>query len=87
MVAGIERWMMPKGKYKIVTCEGGFHGRTYGAITATAQPKYHEGLGPMLAGFSYVPFGDHCISPGVSWEQFKYYRERLNELIDNKGRV
>jgi acetylornithine/succinyldiaminopimelate/putrescine aminotransferase len=47
-----------KGKYKIVTFAGGFHGRTMGAISATAQPKYHEGLGPMLAGFSYAPYGD-----------------------------
>jgi acetylornithine/succinyldiaminopimelate/putrescine aminotransferase len=38
-------------KYKIVTFRGGFHGRTMGSVTATAQPKYHEGLGPMLAGF------------------------------------
>jgi len=29
-----------------------------GALSATAQPKYHEGLGPMLAGFTYVPHGD-----------------------------
>ncbi|HEX4131011.1 MAG TPA: aspartate aminotransferase family protein [Pirellulales bacterium] len=45
-------------RYKIITFEGGFHGRTMGAITATAQPKYHEGLGPLMAGFSYAPFGD-----------------------------
>ena len=45
-------------KYKIVTFEGGFHGRTLGATTATAQPKYHEGLGPLMAGFNYAPFGD-----------------------------
>ena len=30
---------------------GGFHGRTYGATSATAQPKYHEGIGPLLGGF------------------------------------
>ena len=47
-----------EGRYKIVTFEGGFHGRTYAAVTATAQPKYHEGLGPMLPGFRYAPFGD-----------------------------
>jgi acetylornithine/N-succinyldiaminopimelate aminotransferase len=47
-----------KGKYKIITFEGGFHGRTYGALTATAQPKYHEGLGPMLPGFVYAPYGN-----------------------------
>ena len=46
------------GKYKIITFEGGFHGRTYGATTATAQPKYHDGIGPLLPGFSYAPFGD-----------------------------
>lgn len=45
-------------RYKIITFEGGFHGRTMGALTATAQPKYHAGLGPMLPGFSYVPWGD-----------------------------
>ena len=45
-------------RYKIITFEGGFHGRTLGSISATAQPKYHEGLGPLMAGFVYAPFGD-----------------------------
>ncbi|MGA2031838.1 MAG: aspartate aminotransferase family protein [Thermoguttaceae bacterium] len=49
---------MPKRRYKIITFEGGFHGRTLGSTTATAQPKYHEGLGPLMAGFLYAPFGD-----------------------------
>jgi predicted acetylornithine/succinylornithine family transaminase len=48
-----------KGKrYKIITMEGGFHGRTMGAVSATAQPKYHQGFQPMLPGFTYVPFGN-----------------------------
>ena len=47
-----------QGRYKIITFEGGFHGRTLGALTATAQPKYHEGLGPLVAGFQYAPFGN-----------------------------
>ena len=38
------------GRYKIITFEGGFHGRTYAALTATAQPKYHDGLEPLVAG-------------------------------------
>jgi acetylornithine/N-succinyldiaminopimelate aminotransferase len=54
----LARLHTPAAKYKIITFEGGFHGRTYGAVTATAQPKYHEGLGPMLPGFVYAPFGD-----------------------------
>jgi acetylornithine/succinyldiaminopimelate/putrescine aminotransferase len=47
-----------EGRYKIITFRGGFHGRTYGATSATAQPKYHEGIGPLLGGFDYAPYGD-----------------------------
>jgi len=54
----LARLHTPKERYKIITFRGGFHGRTMGAVSATAQPKYHEGIGPMLAGFVYVPFGD-----------------------------
>lgn len=54
----LARLHTPKHKYKIITFQGGFHGRTLGATTATAQPKYHEGLGPLMAGFVYCPFGD-----------------------------
>lgn len=46
------------GRHKIITMFNGFHGRTFGALSATAQPKYHQGLEPLLAGFSYAPFGD-----------------------------
>jgi len=31
----------------------------------------------------YIPFGDHLIPPNSSWENFKYYREKLNSIIDN----
>jgi predicted acetylornithine/succinylornithine family transaminase len=48
----------PSGRFKIVSMEGGFHGRTYAALTATAQPKYHAGFEPMLPGFTYVAFDD-----------------------------
>ena len=45
-------------RYKIITFENGFHGRTYGGLSATAQPKYHEGVGPLLPGFRYAPYND-----------------------------
>jgi len=48
----------PKGKYKVITMTNGFHGRTFGALSATAQPKYHAGMEPMLPGFLYAPHGD-----------------------------
>ncbi len=47
-----------RGRFKIITMEGGFHGRTYAALTATAQPKYHAGFEPMVPGFTYVPYDD-----------------------------
>ncbi|MBI1915112.1 MAG: aspartate aminotransferase family protein [Planctomycetes bacterium] len=46
------------GRYKIITTFNSFHGRTMGSLSATGQPKYHQGLEPLLPGFSYVPFGD-----------------------------
>jgi acetylornithine/N-succinyldiaminopimelate aminotransferase len=48
----------PKDKFQIITMEGGFHGRTFAALTATAQPKYHAGFEPMVPGFVYVPYDD-----------------------------
>ncbi|MDO4576010.1 MAG: aspartate aminotransferase family protein [Planctomycetia bacterium] len=45
-------------RYRILTFENSFHGRTMGALTATAQPKYHNGVCPMLPGFVYAPYND-----------------------------
>ncbi len=54
----LARLHTPPDRYKIITFTGGFHGRTIGSLSATAQPKYHEGLGPLMAGFVYCPMGD-----------------------------
>ncbi len=54
----LARLCTAKGKYKFITAEGSFHGRTFATVTATAQPKYHEGFLPLLPGFIYVPFND-----------------------------
>jgi acetylornithine/N-succinyldiaminopimelate aminotransferase len=54
----LARLYTPKEKYKFITCEGSFHGRTFATVTATAQPKYHEGFLPLLPGFSYIPFNN-----------------------------
>ncbi|MBK3333332.1 aspartate aminotransferase family protein [Persephonella atlantica] len=45
-------------KYEIITFTGGFHGRTIGSLTATAQPKYHEGFRPLLQGIRYAEFNN-----------------------------
>ncbi len=45
-------------KHEIVTALRSFHGRTFGALAATGQPKYHSGFQPLPAGFVHVPFND-----------------------------
>jgi acetylornithine/N-succinyldiaminopimelate aminotransferase len=54
----LSRLHTAKGKYKFITAEGSFHGRTFATVTATAQPKYHDGFLPLLPGFAYIPFND-----------------------------
>lgn len=44
--------------YEIITAKDSFHGRTMATVTATGQPKYHEGFEPMVPGFKYVPYND-----------------------------
>ena len=46
------------GKTKIITFQQSFHGRTFGAMAATGQSSIHDGFGPLLEGFVYVPFND-----------------------------
>jgi len=45
-------------RYRIITFEGAFHGRTLATLAAGGQKKYLEGFGPVLEGFDHVPFGD-----------------------------
>jgi len=42
----------------IITAQASFHGRTLAAVSATGQPKYHQGFEPMVQGFRYFPFND-----------------------------
>jgi acetylornithine/N-succinyldiaminopimelate aminotransferase len=45
-------------RYRIVTFEGAFHGRTLASLSATGNKKYLDGFGPPVDGFDQVPFGD-----------------------------
>jgi predicted acetylornithine/succinylornithine family transaminase len=45
-------------KPHIITADQSFHGRTMATITATGQPKYHQGFEPMVPGFRHVPYND-----------------------------
>ena len=42
------------GRSRVVALDGGFHGRTLGALSATGQPAKWEGFGPLVPGFSFA---------------------------------
>ena len=48
------RFGQATGRYDVITFNKSFHGRTIGAMTATAQAKIHEGFDPLPTGFTYV---------------------------------
>jgi predicted acetylornithine/succinylornithine family transaminase len=52
------REVLKQDRFEIITMHGSFHGRTLGALTATAQEKIHKGFEPLVPGFKYVPFDD-----------------------------
>ncbi len=54
------RWGHARGltSPRILVAEGGFHGRTLGALAATGNPRAHEGFEPLPEGFQRGPYGD-----------------------------
>ena len=52
-------------RFRIITMEGAFHGRTLATIAAGGQAKYLEGFGPKVDGFDQVPFGDLAAIKGT----------------------
>ena len=46
------------GRTKVVSCEHGFHGLTLGSLSAAGDAAFRERFGPLLPGFSRVPFDD-----------------------------
>lgn len=46
------------GPARVIACEDGFHGRTFGALAATGQPSKQRPFAPMLPGFTHVPYAD-----------------------------
>ena len=46
------------GRYKIISCTHSFHGRSFGTMGATANPKVREGFAPLLPGYTNVAYND-----------------------------
>ncbi|MCK5570151.1 MAG: hypothetical protein KAJ15_10555, partial [Spirochaetes bacterium] len=54
---------------------------------AKGKKRIDEILKPiaeLLKHGGYIPFCDHSVPPAVSWEYFKYYREKLNDIIERR---
>jgi acetylornithine/N-succinyldiaminopimelate aminotransferase len=51
-------WEKGEKRYRIITFKNSFHGRTFGAMSATAQEKIHRGFEPLLDGFDYAELND-----------------------------
>jgi acetylornithine/N-succinyldiaminopimelate aminotransferase len=49
---------LERGAYAIISLTGSFHGRTFGSLAATAQPKYQQPFAPLPEGFFHVPIDD-----------------------------
>jgi len=47
-----------KDKYEIISFHHSFHGRTFGALSATGQVKFHEGLEPLLPGIKFATYNN-----------------------------
>jgi predicted acetylornithine/succinylornithine family transaminase len=54
------KWATMKSpkKFNVLSFSDGFHGRTYGAMSATAQTRFQRGFTPIAPGFYYAPFND-----------------------------
>lgn len=58
------------GRSKILSFEQSFHGRTYGALSATGQPALQAGFFPIVEGFEYLPYN-----------QLEPLKQQLNEQV------
>lgn len=57
----IRKWQDDFGdgqRYRVIACEGSFHGRTLATLAAAGNEKYLKGYAPHVDGFDHVPFGN-----------------------------
>ena len=69
---------------KVVATMRGFHGKTMGALSATWGPEYRELFGPLLEGFSHIPFNKvESLDAGITAETSAF----IVELVQGEGGV
>jgi acetylornithine/N-succinyldiaminopimelate aminotransferase len=71
-------------QYHILSFSHGFHGRTYGAMSATAQEVFHAGFTPLLPGCHYTPYND-IEAARAMLDQFQYTAVMVEPLQGEGG--
>jgi putrescine aminotransferase len=72
------------GRTQIVSTEGGYHGKTMGALSATGRQKYREPFEPLISGITFVPYGDAAAAEGAIGPQTSCV---IVETIQGEGGV
>jgi Ornithine/acetylornithine aminotransferase len=77
-----------KRGYKVIAMQNSFHGRTFGALSATGQDKYHKGFEPLLEGFTHVKFNDFsAVEKLIDGAGGKDYCALIIEPVQGEGGV
>jgi len=70
-----------KGRESIIlTSKSSFHGRTFAALSATGQPKYHKGFEPMMDGFEFFSYNDFS-SVELLFNKYKNTNKHISGII------
>jgi acetylornithine/N-succinyldiaminopimelate aminotransferase len=74
-----------KPKFRVLAFDNSFHGRTFGALSATGQKKYREPFEPLVPGFDFIKFNDVAdLEGGIHPISSDFYR-RARELTRQRG--
>ncbi len=87
-LARIYSQKISKRGHKIIAMQNSFHGRTFGALSATGQSKYHKGFEPLLDGFAHVKFNDfEAVNEAIEGAEGKDYCAVIVEPVQGEGGV
>lgn len=75
------------GRKKILATHNSFHGKTFGALSATGKPSYQKAFGAPAEGFDYIPFGDTEALAATLDAQPSEYAAFIVEPIQGEGGI
>lgn len=78
---------IPKGRTRIIACDGNFHGRTIAIVGMSTEEQYKDGFGPFPRGFETIPFGDASALEKKLAKGSDNYAAFLVEPIQGEGGI